>query len=383
MLQRSLVCCRSLLLQGASKESVVSRPLHRSIPALSALSCFATPKRPSSCRALHSCHGRFDKDKPVKPAHGVNWDNFGIWNNRIEEPILLQQSIKHGIPIPKISIKRIGQDSLTGRRAVNEDRICIKELWANLLYVAVFDGHAGSMAVDFVHQQLEHHLNFWLEREHSLQVVLHNAFIDLNNKLTKYLHLHYPESDYEHTGSTATVTLIRNGNELVVGSVGDSRAILCRNGKAMRLINDHEPEFNSKEKDRIKASGGHISWNSLGKPLVNGILTMTRSFGDVTLKQYGVIAVPETRSLEIKHGRDSFLALCTDGVHFVMSDQELCDSINLCHNPQEAASFIADQALQFGSDDNASVVVVPLAQWGRNNGPSLVHSLRWQGRQRA
>ena len=41
------------------------------------------------------------------------------------------------------------------------------------------------------------------------------------------------------------------------------------------------------------------SWNSLGKPLVNGVLTMTRSIGDIQLKPFGVTAEPETRSLEV------------------------------------------------------------------------------------
>eukprot|EP00057_Strongylocentrotus_purpuratus_P022766 XP_011677240.1 PREDICTED: protein phosphatase 1K, mitochondrial [Strongylocentrotus purpuratus] len=271
-------------------------------------------------------------------SRGVNWDNFGIWDNRIEEPILLQQSIKHGIPIPKISVGRIGKDSLIGRRAENEDRICIKELHPNLLYVGIFDGHAGSMAVDYVHHNLEFHLKFWLEREHDLQIVLKNAFEDLNNKLTRYLYFHYPETEYENSGSTATVSLLRNGNELVLANLGDSRAILCRNGKAKRLTNDHDPEYNTTEKERIKAAGGSFTWNSLGKPLVNSVLTMTRSFGDVTLKRYGVIATPETRSLEVKHGR----------------------AVSSCAtNPQEAASVICDQALQFGSEDNGSVMVVP------------------------
>lgn len=43
-------------------------------------------------------------------------------------------------------------------------------------------------------------------------------------------------------GTTATVALLRDGIELVVGSVGDSRALLCRKGKARKLTDDHTPE---------------------------------------------------------------------------------------------------------------------------------------------
>lgn len=43
---------------------------------------------------------RFDTDGSGWP---VTWDSFGIWDNRIEEPILLPSSIKYGKPIPQAS----------------------------------------------------------------------------------------------------------------------------------------------------------------------------------------------------------------------------------------------------------------------------------------
>lgn len=52
-----------------------------------------------------------------------------------------------------------------------------------------------------------------------------------------------------NAGTTATVALLRDGIELVVGSVGDSRAMLCRKGKALKLTVDHTPERKD-EKDR-------------------------------------------------------------------------------------------------------------------------------------
>lgn len=41
------------------------------------------------------------------------------------------------------------------------------------------------------------------------------------------------------SGTTATVCLLRNSVELVVAHVGDSRALLCRNGLAQKLTFDH------------------------------------------------------------------------------------------------------------------------------------------------
>lgn len=43
-------------------------------------------------------------------------------------------------------------------------------------------------------------------------------------------------------GTTATVAMLRDGVELVVGSVGDSRAMLCRKGQATKLSKDHTPD---------------------------------------------------------------------------------------------------------------------------------------------
>lgn len=52
-----------------------------------------------------------------------------------------------------------------------------------------------------------------------------------------------------NAGTTSTVALLRDGIELVVASVGDSRAMLCRKGKALKLTVDHTPERKD-EKDR-------------------------------------------------------------------------------------------------------------------------------------
>lgn len=72
------------------------------------------------------------------------------------------------------------------------------------------------------------------------------------------------------------------------------------------------------EKERILKSGGSIKADSVGRALVNSRLAMTRSIGDLDLKPYGVTCRPDTRSVEIKHGKDAFVVLTSDGVNFVM-----------------------------------------------------------------
>lgn len=57
-------------------------------------------------------------------------------------------------------------------------------------------------------------------------------------------------------GSTAVTAILIDGEKLVVGNVGDSRAILCRNGEAKQVSVDHDP---LKEKKMVENKGGFVS----------------------------------------------------------------------------------------------------------------------------
>ena len=61
--------------------------------------------------------------------------------------------------------------------------------------------------------------------------------------------------------------------------------------------------------------------DSIGRIMVNARLCMSRSIGDLELKKYGVSAKPDLKSVTIKHGKDQFLVLTSDGINWVMQDQ--------------------------------------------------------------
>jgi len=100
------------------------------------------------------------------------------------------------------------------------------------------------------------------------------------------------------SGTTATVCLLRRDSELVVAQVGDSRATLCRNGVGQILTADHSPD-DPRELERILRCSGHVTQTSVGRPRVNGILEMTRSIGDIRLKQFGVTAEPDIVTIKV------------------------------------------------------------------------------------
>ncbi|XP_054544196.1 protein phosphatase 1K, mitochondrial isoform X1 [Talpa occidentalis] len=340
---------------------------------------------------------RFDPDGSGRPA---TWDKFGIWDNRIDEPILLPPSIKYGKPIPKISLENVGSASQIGKRKENEDRFDFSQLTDEVLYFAVYDGHGGPAAADFCHTHMEKCIMDLLPKEKNLETVLTLAFLEIDKAFSRHANLSADDESDEQvlkyttgrsecitdkelklkessfsalpcvaatlltSGTTATVALLRDSIELVVASVGDSRAILCRKGKAVKLTIDHTPERKD-EKERIKKCGGFVAWNSLGQPHVNGRLAMTRSLGDLDLKASGVIAEPETKRIKLHHADDSFLVLTTDGINFMVNSQEICDFVNQCHDPNEAAHAVTEQAIQYGTEDNSTAVVVPFGAWGK------------------
>ncbi|XP_020652146.1 protein phosphatase Mn(2+)-dependent 1K [Pogona vitticeps] len=303
---------------------------------------------------------RFDLDGSGRPA---TWDSFGIWDNRIDEPILLPPSIKYGKPIPKVSLSHVHCASHIGKRKENEDRFDYAQLTDNVLYFAVYDGHGGVAVAEFCNKHMRKYIQEFLAEEQDMELVLTKAFLEIDKAYQRHAHLS-ANAFLLNAGTTATVALLRDGIELVVASVGDSRALLCRKGKAMKLTVDHTPERKD-EKERIKKCGGFIAWNSLGQPHVNGRLAMTRSIGDLDLKKYGVIAEPETKRVQLQHASDSFLVLTTDGINFMVNSQEICDFVNQCHDPAEAAHVVTEQAMQYGTEDNSTVVVVPFGAWGK------------------
>ncbi|XP_068443917.1 protein phosphatase 1K, mitochondrial [Clinocottus analis] len=307
------------------------------------------------------------------PAHPVTWDSFGIWDDRIEEPVLLPSSVGYGNPVLQAGLSRVGAASVLGLRKQNEDRLRVARIHDNLLYFAVFDGHGGPHAADYCATFMEKFIRDALEDEDDLEKVLKKAFLDVDKALNAHLK-YFNNASVLTAGTTATVAVLRGGVELVVGSAGDSRALLSRTGRAEQLTRDHTAERRD-ERLRIQRLGGFVTWNGVGEANVNGRLAMTRSIGDFHLKDSGVIAEPDTRRLTVQHASDSFLALTTDGINFLLSDQEICDVINQCQDPTEAADVIAQQALQYGSEDNASILVVPFGAWGKHQSSTADYSL--------
>ncbi|RWS03138.1 putative protein phosphatase-like protein [Dinothrombium tinctorium] len=155
--------------------------------------------------------------------------------------------------------------------------------------------------------------------------------------------------DYEEpgkeSGCTAVVALLR-GNQLYVANAGDSRCVLCRNGKAVDMSVDHKPE-DELERQRIEKAGGEVT--SDGR--VNGGLNLSRAIGDhsykdnpnLSLKEQMITAFPEVKSATILPGEDKFMVLACDGIWNSMTSQQVVDYINERIDKNEKLSSICEE----------------------------------------
>lgn len=136
-----------------------------------------------------------------------------------------------------------------------------------------------------------------------------------------------------------------------VANVGDTRAVMSKNGIAERMSYDHKASDQG-EIDRIKAGNGIVLDNRVG-----GTLAITRAFGDHSLKKAGVIANPYIKKHVLKNS-DKFLIIASDGVWDALEDQ---DAVNYCKedcSTKDIAQAIVKGSLDKGSKDNISCLVI-------------------------
>lgn len=161
------------------------------------------------------------------------------------------------------------------------------------------------------------------------------------------------------------------GNQIFCLNVGDSRAVLCRKGKAISLSVDHK-STNEKEKKRVMKNGGNIFGGRL-----MGKLIVTRAFGDFSLKvqtdEMGtyffknyLTCEPEVRVIEIDADQDEFIMIASDGLFDKMTNQNCIDLIKnqLSHGTKDmhkVASIVAAKSIKRDkSKDNVTLIVISL-----------------------
>ena len=140
-------------------------------------------------------------------------------------------------------------------------------------------------------------------------------------------------------GTTLAVLLIED-DEAHLGHVGDSRIYLFRDDKLHRLTRDHTVVQQEIDAGTLTPELARIV------PHKN---ILTQSVG------YHGPVEPDTSTRPIDEG-DVFI-LCSDGLTDPLDDAALADIIR-AHEPEDLAEVLVQQAIEHGTEDNVTVVVV-------------------------
>eukprot|EP00186_Timspurckia_oligopyrenoides_P003152 CAMPEP_0182444012 /NCGR_PEP_ID=MMETSP1172-20130603/2595_1 /TAXON_ID=708627 /ORGANISM="Timspurckia oligopyrenoides, Strain CCMP3278" /LENGTH=326 /DNA_ID=CAMNT_0024639461 /DNA_START=200 /DNA_END=1177 /DNA_ORIENTATION=+ len=176
-------------------------------------------------------------------------------------------------------------------------------------FFAVYDGHGGRKAVDIVNGKL--HGIFAEELE---QWDPPRAFYEAYRRVDDLL----AENKCQYVGTTSVTCYIckdaQGRTVLYTANAGDARAVLCRNGNAVRLSYDHKASDVSELK-RVSDSGGFVAAKR-----VNGVLSVSRALGDHAMKNVVICAPHVTK--EFIDVENMHLIIACDGLWDVMSDED-------------------------------------------------------------
>mmetsp|Transcript_37125 Transcript_37125/g.93186 ORF Transcript_37125/g.93186 Transcript_37125/m.93186 type:complete len:788 (+) Transcript_37125:819-3182(+) len=257
-------------------------------------------------------------------------------------------------------VYNMGYAEMIGKRPTMEDAFSIVgDFGEDMEFWGMYDGHAGRNAASFA---AEHHppvLKALLEEgdaassSEGVLKAIDESYFKVNALLKEKLTDGDPS--LKHAGSTA-VAVLRVGKKLYVSNAGDSRAVLCRAGQALRISLDHKPT-DPEEEDRIREQGGYVMVDSPGgSGRVNGGLAVSRSIGDFYMHPY-VTEKPYLREVELTD-EDEFLILACDGVWDEVWDDTAVECVRNVEDPTRASAKLRDLAYVLSSDDNISVIVI-------------------------
>ncbi|ORC91793.1 protein phosphatase [Trypanosoma theileri] len=269
----------------------------------------------------------------------------------LPKPVMTELRERHGN-----EIFRIGSSCVNGYRESMEDAhiVYLQPSWG---FFGVFDGHVNDQCSEYLENAWKEALDkekmpMTDERMKELALEIDKKWMDLG----------------QEGGSTGTFFAAmkkENSIHLQVGNVGDSRVLVCVNGLARAMTEDHKPN-NEGERRRIEDCGGRVEGNR-----VDGSLAVSRAFGDRDYKtnsggsqlQQKVIALPDVTHVDVSWGNKDFAVLCCDGVFegqftneevvtFIKEQLESSDDLAVI------AGKVCEEAVNRGSRDNVSCVIV-------------------------
>jgi len=240
----------------------------------------------------------------------------------------------------------VGSLSITGNfRGNNEDRLAVDP---DGRFFLVADGMGGQsageqaseMAVELIGKELDKGLDF---EEISSETVIETIDRVVTSANTEILALAQLEPRFHNMGTTV-VFVIAAGGKFYAGGIGDSRVYRLRDGDFEQLTTDHS-----------------LTQALLDAKTISPEEAITHRYRNVLYRYLGSKEGGEGTSPEVFEPAegDRFL-LCSDGVTDGVDDLTLTGILNEGDDPQQIAEAIVAAALEGGSKDNITAIVLRL-----------------------
>jgi PPM family protein phosphatase len=244
----------------------------------------------------------------------------------------------------------IGKCSLLGNyRENNEDSIDVKQ-FPDMVVCIVADGMGGQAAgeiaskraIEIIPRELRKNLSPHLNSE-GVKSVTRRSIVQANEEIMAMGAL---DKDMKNMGTTVVLATWRKGNEIYISGVGDSRCYMIRDRKITQLTVDHSLARALVEAKTISEAEAkdhrfkNVLWKYLG----------SKEVGDG----------PDVAVIQIKPG-DRFL-LCTDGLTGPVNDDQLLSFVQQQSDMQACAEGLGQLALDSGSRDNVSCIVIEVVE---------------------
>jgi protein phosphatase len=242
----------------------------------------------------------------------------------------------------------IGKCTLLGNyRENNEDAIDVKQ-FPDMTVCLVADGMGGQAygevaskrAIEVVPRELRKNLTGGGNPD-QVREIIRKAVLQANEEILTIAAL---DRDLKNMGTTVVLALWRRGPEMHIANLGDSRAYLIREGQIEQLTVDHSLAQALVENKTIspEEAKGHRFRNYLWKYL--------------GCKEKDMGEGPDIKAIHIQAG--DRLLLCTDGMTGPVPDEQILEFVQSHPIVQECADGLGQLALDMGSRDNVSCIVI-------------------------
>jgi len=247
----------------------------------------------------------------------------------------------------KMRINAFGHTDIGKKRELNEDNyICLalSEENSSPYLLAVADGmggHSGgetasAMAIDVLRESLTSHLKSDQDALSRIQTILEDSIQKANDQIFQEAS---EEKQLTGMGTTLVAAFISD-NTATVSNIGDSRAYLIRRHSIQQVTADHTWKA---EQLRTQALTEEEILNS--------------PFRDLITRYIGLKPDLKIDTYELELSDNDYLLLCTDGLHTLIKDEEIYETVMEIEDPETICRKLIKTANKRGGHDNITVVV--------------------------